>query len=149
MLPIYGQVWWKFAVINHIRIVYHQIHITISIHSWIFNHHPLILEEMASFEYWLDKLYLLSDKTSCRHISWSLQAARLYVIMVISISSGAAEVSVNHQSHWKSSNPNLAASRLRQILREDVRLVTPMRLVIIWVNGDSWVLIIYTICVLI
>ena len=54
-------------------------------------------------------LYSLSGKTSYRQISWSLEAARLDVAMVVSL--------WKFQSDWKSLNPNLAASRLHEILR--------------------------------
>ena len=53
-------------------------------------------------------LYSLSGKTSYRQISRSLEAARLGV--------GAAEVPVKFQSDGTSLNPNLAVSRLREIL---------------------------------
>ena len=53
----------------------------------------------------LKGLYSLSCKTSYRQIPWSLEAARF-----------AAEVPVKFQSDWKSLNPNLAASRLHEIL---------------------------------
>ena len=52
-------------------------------------------------------LYLLSGKTSYRQISQSLKAARLQVIMSVSlwnltgISSAAAEVPVKFQNYWK------------------------------------------------
>ena len=67
-------------------------------------------------------LYSLSGKTSYRQISWSLEAARLDVSMVVSLwnltgNSTAAEVPANFQSDWKSLNSNLAASRLHEILR--------------------------------
>ena len=69
-------------------------------------------------------LYSLSGKTSYRQISWSLEAARLDVAMVVSLwnfdrhlGSSAAEVPAKFQSDWKSLNPNLAASRLHEILR--------------------------------
>ena len=64
-------------------------------------------------------LYSLSSKTSYRQISWSLGAARLDVIMIVSPwnLTGAAEVPVKFQSDWKSQNPNLGASRLHDIMR--------------------------------
>ena len=74
-------------------------------------------------------LYSLSGKMSYRQISWSLEAARLYVAMVVSLWNltgtsapqrwhlSAAEVPAKFQSDWKSLNPNLAASRLHEILR--------------------------------
>ena len=36
------------------------------------------------------------------------------------LGTAAAEVSVKFQSDWKRLNPNIAASKLREILREDV-----------------------------
>ena len=64
-------------------------------------------------------LYSLSGKTSYRQISWSLEAARLDVAMVVSlwVTCSAAEWPAKFQSDWKSLNPNLAASRLHEILR--------------------------------
>ena len=64
-------------------------------------------------------LYSLSSKTAYRQISRSLEAAKLGVIMIVSLwnlSSGAAELPVKFQSDGTSLNPNLAASRLREIL---------------------------------
>ena len=66
-------------------------------------------------------LYSLSCKTSYRQISWSLEAARLGVIIIVALwnrrhlGSAAADVPVKFQSDWKSLNPNLAASRLHEI----------------------------------
>ena len=66
-------------------------------------------------------LYSLSGKTSYRQISWSLEAARLDVALVVSLwnltGTSAAQVPAKFQSDWKSSNPNLTASRLHEILR--------------------------------
>ena len=65
-------------------------------------------------------LYSLSGKTSYRQISSSLEAARLGVIMIVSLwnlTGAAAERPVKFQSNWKSPNPNLVASRLHEILR--------------------------------
>ena len=66
-------------------------------------------------------LYSLSGKTSYRQISWSLEASRLDVAMVVSLwkltGSSAAEVPAKFHSDWKSLDPNLAASRLHEILR--------------------------------
>ena len=68
-------------------------------------------------------LYSLSGKASYRQISRSLEAARfgcfngrLAMQFDRHLSSGAAEVPVKFQSDWKSLNPNLAASILREIL---------------------------------
>ena len=58
-------------------------------------------------------LYSLTRSTSYREISWSREAAR--------IGYNAAEVAVKFQSDWKSLNMNLAASRLHEILLQDVR----------------------------
>ena len=72
-------------------------------------------------------LYSLSGKPSYRQISWRLEAARLDVIMICTVlkfdrhlGSAAAEVPVKFQSDWESFNPNLAASRLGEILRQDI-----------------------------
>ena len=69
-------------------------------------------------------LYSLSGKTSYHQISWSLEAARLDVAMVVSLrkfdrhlGSIAAEEPVKFKSDWKSLNQNLAASKLHEILR--------------------------------
>ena len=65
-------------------------------------------------------LYSLSGKTSYRQISWSLEAASLCVIMIVSrwnLTGISAEVPVKFQSNWKSLNPNLATSRLHEIWR--------------------------------
>ena len=58
----------------------------------------------------LKGLYLLSGKTSYRQIVWSLEDARLGVIMILSLwNSASAEVPVKFQSDWKSLIPNLVA----------------------------------------
>ena len=66
-------------------------------------------------------LYSENGKTSYRQISWSLEAARLDVIVALKfdrhLGSAAAEVPVKFQSYWESLNPNLAASRLHKVLR--------------------------------
>ena len=67
-------------------------------------------------------LYSVSGKTSYRQISWRLEAARLDVEIVVSLwnltgTSAVAQVPAKFQSDWKSLNPNLAASRLHEILR--------------------------------
>ena len=66
-------------------------------------------------------LYSLSGKTSYRQIAWSLEATRLDDAMIVSLwnltGTAAAEVPAKFQSDWKSLNPNLAASRLHEILR--------------------------------
>ena len=66
----------------------------------------------------------LSGKASYRQISWSLEAARLDVAMVVSLwnltgTSAAAlpRYQPNFRAIGKSLNPNLAASRLHEILR--------------------------------
>ena len=62
--------------------------------------------------------YSLSGKTFNCQISWSLEAARFDVIMIVSLSNSwiaAAELPVKFQSDWKSLSLNLAASRLREI----------------------------------
>ena len=72
-------------------------------------------------------LYSLSGRTSYRKISWSLEVARLDYNDSIALkfdrhlSSAAADVPVKYQSDWKSLNPNLSVSSLREILRWDVR----------------------------
>ena len=90
----------------------------------------LTLEEShSSNEATLD-LYSLGSKTSYLQIARSLEAARLGEIMILSlcnlvgIGSGAAVVPVKSQSGWKMLYPNLSASRLRKILRWDVRPVS-------------------------
>ena len=71
----------------------------------------------------LGLLYSISGRTSYRKISWSLEAARLDVIMIVSlwdvtgISAALPKVPVKFYSDWKSLNSNIAASRLREILR--------------------------------
>ena len=65
----------------------------------------------------LQGLYSLSGKTSYRQISWSLEAARLDVAMVVSLWNLTGTSAAKFQSDWKSLNPNLAASRLHEILR--------------------------------
>ena len=65
-------------------------------------------------------LYSLSGKTSYRQISWSLEATRLDVIMIISLwklTCISAALPVKFQSDWESLNPNFGASRLHEILR--------------------------------
>ena len=68
-------------------------------------------------------LYSLSGKTSYREISWSLEAASLDVIMLVSLKfdrhldSTATEVQVKFQSDWTIVNTNFAALRLHEILR--------------------------------
>ena len=69
-------------------------------------------------------LYSLSGKTSYRQISWSLEAARLGVIIITPLwnltGTSAALLPmgpVKFQSNWKSLDPNLGASRLHEILR--------------------------------
>ena len=66
----------------------------------------------------------ISSQASFRVISLSLEATRLGVLMIESLwkfdrhlGSAAAEVHVKLQSDWRSLNPNLAASRLHEILR--------------------------------
>ena len=58
-------------------------------------------------------LYLQSGWTSYRKISWSLEAARLGDIMIIS---AAAEVPAKFQNDGKGLNMNLAAWRFHEIL---------------------------------
>ena len=53
-------------------------------------------------------LYSISGKTSYRQISWSLEAARLDVAMVVSLWN-LTGIPAKFQSDWKSLNPNLAA----------------------------------------
>ena len=60
-------------------------------------------------------LYSLSGKTSYRQISWSLEIRCCNGRIALKF--GAAEVPAKFQSDWKSLNPNLAASRLHEILR--------------------------------
>ena len=70
-------------------------------------------------------LYSLSRKASYQQISWSLEAAGLDGIKTISNGNltgssatlAAVEVPVKFQSDGKSLNPNLGASRRREILR--------------------------------
>ena len=69
-------------------------------------------------------LYSLSSISSNRQISWSLETARLDVILIASalkfdthLDSAAVNVPVNFQSYLKCVNSNLAASRLSDILR--------------------------------
>ena len=61
-------------------------------------------------------LYSLSAKIAYRQMSWSLEAARLDVIMMVSPWNSAL-VLVKCQGNGNSLNPNLAASRLQKILR--------------------------------
>ena len=69
-------------------------------------------------------LYSLNGKTSYHKISWSLEAARLDVIMTVSLwyLTGIAAALLprclaNFRAIGKSLNPNLVASRLPNILR--------------------------------
>ena len=72
----------------------------------------------------LQGLCSLNRRTSYRKISWSLEAARLDIIMIVSLwnltGMSAALLSrcmLNFRAIGKSSNRNLAASRLREILQ--------------------------------
>ena len=70
-------------------------------------------------------LYSLCGKTPYRKISWSLEAARMYMIMIVSLwdrhlGNVAAEVPVKFQSDWISMDPNPAASKFHEILWWDV-----------------------------
>ena len=73
---------------------------------------------------WTLSLYSLSGRTTYRQISWSLEAARLDVIMIVSLWN-LTDISAalllkclsNIRAIEKSLNPNLAASRRREILR--------------------------------
>ena len=84
---------------------------------WGFN----ICKYSSLVRYWSTLgLYSLSGKTSYRHISWSLEAARFDVIIIVSLwnlGSVAADVPVKFKSDCKSLNPNLAALRFDEILR--------------------------------
>ena len=78
----------------------------------------------SSLSFTRSRASILSGKTSYHQISWSLEAARLDAIMIVSLwnltrhlESVAAEMPVKFQSDWKSIIPNLAASRLHEILR--------------------------------
>ena len=53
--------------------------------------------------------YSLSGRKSYRKISWSLEAARLNIKIII--------MSVKFQSDWKSINPNIVTSELYEILQ--------------------------------
>ena len=72
-------------------------------------------------------LYSLSGKTSYHQISWSLEAA-IFVCCNDGIAlkfdrhlgSSNAGVPIKFQSGSKSLNPNLAATRLNEILRQDI-----------------------------
>ena len=64
--------------------------------------------------------YSLSGKTYYWQISWSLEAARFDVVMIVSLwnLTGISEaLAVKFQSDWNSLNPNLAASILHEIFR--------------------------------
>ena len=72
-------------------------------------------------------LYSLSGKTSYRQVSWSLEATRLDVMIIVSpwnltgISAALLPMCLsNFRAIGKNLNPNLAASRLRNILRQAV-----------------------------
>ena len=82
------------------------------------------LSDLTNFAL-IQGLNSLSGKTSYRQISWRLEATRLDVIMITSLWNltgiSAAEVPIKLQSDWKGLNSNLAASRLHEILRQDVR----------------------------
>ena len=72
-------------------------------------------------------LYPLSGKTSHSQISLSPEAVRLCVRMISFALQfdrfhvfAAAEGPVKFQSDWRSLNPNLADSKLHEILRKDV-----------------------------
>ena len=66
----------------------------------------------------------ISDKTSCRRISWSLKSREIgslnyHIALKFDwhLGSSAAEVPVKSQSDWTVINSNLTASRLHKILR--------------------------------
>ena len=71
----------------------------------------------------LQGLYSQRIRMSYRKISWSREAARLDVVMIvslwdlISIWAAATEVPVKIRSEWKILNPNLAASSLYEIFQ--------------------------------
>ena len=113
----------KIQVLLCTRNCWPNIDPVILIHCWVYS-----CNECISYPHHVDKewqdhnatqdLYSLSGKTSYRQISWSLEAARLNVAMAVSLwNLAAAEVPAKFQSDWKSLNPNLAASRLHEILR--------------------------------
>ena len=98
-------------------------------------------------------LYWLSGMTSYPQISWSLEAARLDVIMIVSLWNLTAISAAllprclsNFRAIGKSLNPNLAASKLREICgKTSVRLVnrgagvTPsLPVQIRWPQTDCW-----------
>ena len=62
----------------------------------------------------------ISEKTSFRKISYSLEATRVALKFDRHIGSTAVEVPVKFQSDRTILNTNLAASRLYEILRKDV-----------------------------
>ena len=65
-------------------------------------------------------IYSLSGETSYRQISWSLETAKLGVIMIVSLwnLTGIGSGAVKFQSDWSQSlSYNLAASRIHEIWR--------------------------------
>ena len=83
------------------------------------------LVELIGDIHMLQSLYSPSSKTSYRQIAWSLEAARLDVIMIVSLwnfSNVAAEVPVKFQSDWESRNSRLRALT-RFCCKTSVRLV--------------------------
>ena len=65
-------------------------------------------------------LYSQSGRTSYRKISCSLEAAKLYVIIIVSfwnLTGISAEMPVKFQSDWKSLNLTITVSRLHEILQ--------------------------------
>ena len=85
------------------------------------SHHYTFLNNILLYTtHWWQKqdLYSLSSKMSYHQISWSLEATRLDVIMIISLwNLTAAEVPVKFQSNLKCLNVNLMALSLYEILR--------------------------------
>ena len=82
---------------------------------------PCFVSTLDLFALILQALYSLSGRTFCRKISWSLEATRfmfrLFQIFWNFTGSSAAEMSVKFQGDTIIITPDLAASRLHEILR--------------------------------